>query len=91
MIDYCGLPQGVEISNLHLRGIVHNASRDEILGLFARSFEGIRTGVIATDIAAVYSFADIAGALAWNAANSGKVLLRAEGEATGGESSSTWF
>lgn len=90
-IDCRGLPQGVEVSNLHLRGIVHNASRAEVLRLFARSFEGIRAGVIATDIAAVYALADIGGALAWNAANSGKVLLRAEGEATGGESSSTWF
>lgn len=90
-IDCRGLPQGVEISNLHLRGIVHNASRAEVRRLFTRSFEGIRGGVIATDIAAVYPFADIAGALAWNAANSGKVLLHAVGEATGDEPSSTWF
>lgn len=72
MIDYRGLPQGVEVSNLHLRGIVHNASRAAVLRLFARSFEGLRAGVIATDIDAVYPLADIGGALAWNAANSGK-------------------
>lgn len=91
MIDYRGLPQGVEVSNLHLRGIVHNASRAAVLRLFARSFEGLRAGAIATDIAAVYPLADIGGALAWNAANSGKVLLRADEGAAGGESSSTWF
>ncbi|HLS34227.1 MAG TPA: alcohol dehydrogenase catalytic domain-containing protein [Brevibacterium sp.] len=76
MIDHQRLPQGVEISNLHLREIVHGASRAEVLRLFARSFDGIRAGVIATDAAAVYPFADIAGALAWDAANSGKVLLQ---------------
>lgn len=91
MIDCRGLPQGVEISNLHLREIVHNASRAEVLRLFARSFEGIRAGVIATDVAAVYPLADIGGALAWNSANSGKVLLRTGGEAIGDEPSSTWI
>lgn len=91
MIDPRGLPQGIEVSNLHLRGVVHDASRSEVLRLFARSFEGIRAGVIATDIAAVYPLTDIGRALAWNAANSGKVLLRAGGEAAGDESSSTWF
>src|SRR5699024_7077807 len=74
MIDPRGLPHGIEVSNLHLRSVIHDAYRSEVLRLFASSFEAIRAGVIATDIAAVYSLADIGGALAWNAANSGKVL-----------------
>lgn len=71
-IDPRGLPHGIEVSNLHLRGVIHDASRSKVLRLFARSFEGIRAGVIATDIAAAYSLTDIGRALAWNAANSGK-------------------
>lgn len=75
MIDARGLPPGTEISTLHLREVIHRAPRAEVRRLFARSFEGIRAGVIATDVAAVHALADIEQALAWNAANSGKVLL----------------
>lgn len=85
MIDTRGLPQGIEVSNLHLRGVVHDASHAEVVRLFATSFEGIRGGMIATDIAAVYPLTDIGRALAWNAANSGKTLIRAPDKATGDE------
>lgn len=57
-------------------GVIRGRS-SRVRRLFARSFDGIRAVVIATDAAAVYPLADIAGALAWNVANSGKVLLRA--------------
>lgn len=74
-IDVGGLPRGTEISHLHLRELVHNAPRADVQRLFERSFEGIRTGAIATDVAAAYPLADLGRALEWNAGNSGKVLL----------------
>jgi NADPH:quinone reductase-like Zn-dependent oxidoreductase len=67
----------VAFSFLWLRNWVHSAPRAEIEAAFARSFAGIRAGVLGSAVDGVFALADLAAALARqdDPARDGKLIL----------------
>jgi NADPH:quinone reductase-like Zn-dependent oxidoreductase len=69
--------EAVAFSFLWLRNWVHSAPRAAIEAAFARSFSGIRSGVLGSAVEGVFPLSDLAAALARqeNPARRGKLLL----------------
>lgn len=69
--------EAVAFSFLWLRNWVHSAPRAAIDAAFARSFAGIRSGILGSSIDGVFPLADLAAALARqdDPARAGKLLL----------------
>ncbi|MCT7663018.1 zinc-dependent alcohol dehydrogenase family protein [Shinella kummerowiae] len=69
--------EDVAFSFLWLRNWVHSAPRAEIEGVFARSFAGIRAGILGSAVDSVFALADLAAALARHddPTRSGKLIL----------------
>jgi NADPH:quinone reductase-like Zn-dependent oxidoreductase len=67
----------VAFSFLWLRNWVHSAPRAAIEAAFARSFAGIRDGVLGSDVGGVFALSDLSATLARqdDPARSGKLLL----------------
>jgi NADPH:quinone reductase-like Zn-dependent oxidoreductase len=69
--------EDVAFSFLWLRNWVHSAPRAEIEDAFARSFAGIRAGILGSAVDGVFALADLAAALARHddPARDGKLIL----------------
>ncbi|MGP5036839.1 zinc-dependent alcohol dehydrogenase family protein, partial [Brachybacterium alimentarium] len=74
-------PSHVELKYFHLRQDAHNSDPVQFAQRFEEVFQFVASGLLATTPAAKFPLSQIRGALAWNSANRGKVLLEINAEA----------